>query len=533
MSIANTYDYIVVGGGSAGCVITTRLVEAGFSVLLLEAGPTDKDIFIHMPAGMRNAQKHAWNYAGEALPGSDVPPIRIHQGRVLGGSGSINGMVYVRGTAHDYDDWERVYGCTGWSHKDVLPYFLRSEGNEVVSGPTHGTEGYLPVTEHRYRHPLAMAFIKAGQEIGFPYLTDMSGATGQPGVGFWQCTISGGKRASAARAFLQRIIENPLLTVVTDATAQKVNIENGAARGVRYTVKSGAAIDAVAKREVIVTAGTIQTPKILMLSGVGPAQHLAEFGIKVVTDNAHVGQNFQDHLMVSITAETPGIRSFLREGQGLTKIRNGLEWLTINKYGVVSSNVLETGGYFDVNGDGRLDSQVFVFPFYEAKREGNNSPNEITDGMALKVGHQYPESRGQILLSGPNASDQARVIGGYLSAEGDLDLQIKAFKLGLKFFEAPSLKKITKNVMPQMTDDQEIGTFIKNNCTTVFHPTSSCRMGNSPSVSAVDLSLRVWGVKNLRVGDASVMPHITAGNTNAPTIMIAERAAEMIIEAAV
>jgi choline dehydrogenase len=531
MSIANSYDYVVVGGGTAGCVITTRLVEAGFSVLLLEAGPTDKDIFIHMPAGMRNAQRHAFNYDGEALPGSDVPPIHTHQGRVLGGSGSINGMVYVRGSAHDYDDWEHLYGCAGWSHEDVLPYFRRSEGNEVVSGPMHGTEGYMPVTEHRYRHPLAMAFIKAGQEIGFPYLTDMSGATGQPGVGFWQCTISGGKRVSAARAFLQRVMDNPLLTLVTDATAQKVNIESGVARGVRYTVKNDAEIDAIAKREVIVTAGTIETPKVLMLSGVGPAQHLAEFGIRVVADNAHVGQNFQDHLMMSITAETPGVRSFLHEGKGLTKIRNGLEWLTFNKYGVVSSNVLESGGYFDINGDGRLDSQMFVFPFYEAKREGNSSPNQITDGMAIKVGHQYPDSRGQVLLSGPKASDRTRLIGGYLSAEGDLEMQIRAFKLGLKFFEAPSLKKIAKNVSPQLTDDLEIATFIKKNCTTNFHPTSSCRMGNSPETSAVDLSLRVWGVKNLRVADASVMPHIVAGNTNAPTMMIAERAAEMIIAA--
>jgi len=531
MRMTNVYDYVVVGGGTAGCVITTRLVEAGFSVLLLEAGPTDKDIYIHMPAGMRNAQRHAFNYDGEALPGSDVPPIHTHQGRVLGGSGSINGMVYVRGSAHDYDDWEHLYGCTGWSHKDVLPYFRRSEGNEVVSGPMHGTEGYMPVTEHRYRHPLAMAFIKAGQEIGFPYLTDMSGATEQPGVGFWQCTISGGKRASAARAFLQRVMDNPLLTVVTDATAQKVNIENCVARGVRYTVKNDAEIDAIAKREVIVTAGTIETPKVLMLSGVGPARHLAEFGIRVVVDNPHVGQNFQDHLMMSITAETPGIRSFLHEANGLTKIRNGLEWLTFNKYGVVSSNVLESGGYFDINGDGRLDSQMFVFPFYEAKRDSNSTPNQITDGMAIKVGHQYPDSRGQVLLSGPKASDRTRLIGGYLSAEGDLEMQIRAFKLALKFFEAPSLKKIAKNVSPQLTDDLEIATFIKKNCTTNFHPTSSCRMGSSPETSAVDLSLRVWGVKNLRVADASVMPHIVAGNTNAPTMMIAERAAEMIIAA--
>ncbi|WP_321818745.1 MULTISPECIES: GMC family oxidoreductase [unclassified Paraburkholderia] len=530
--MANTYDYIVVGGGSSGCVVTTRLVEAGFSVLLLEAGPADKDIFICMPAGMRNAQKHSWNYLSEATTGSEVPPIHIHQGRVLGGGSSINGMVYVRGSAHDYNDWERIYGCTGWSHSDVLPYFIRSEGNEVVSGPRHGTEGNLWVTEHRYRHPLTMAYLKAGQEVGFPYLTDMSGATEQQGVGFWQCTIHEGKRGSTARAFLQRVMKNPLLTVVTGATAQKILVDSGSARGVSYAVKGNATIDATAKREVIVTAGAIETPKLLMLSGIGPSDHLAEFDIKTVVDRAQVGKNFQDHLMVSITAETPGIRSFLREGVGLAKIANGLEWLTFNQHGVVSSNVLEGGGYFDIDGDGRLDSQLFVFPFYEGKREGNDSPNEITDGMALKVGHMYPESRGEVLLSGPNASDKTRLRGNYLSAEGDLEMQVKAFKLGLKFFDAPSLKKITRNVAPQLTDDREIERFVKKNCTTNFHPTSTCRMGNSPDCSVVDPSLRVWGIDKLRVADASVMPHIIAGNTNAPTIMIAERASEMIINAA-
>jgi choline dehydrogenase len=529
-SMANAYDYIVVGGGSSGCVVATRLVEAGYSVLLLEAGPPDKDIYIHMPAGMRNAQRHSWNYVSEAEPGSEVPSIHIHQGRVLGGGSSINGMVYVRGSAHDYDDWERIYGCTGWSHDDVLPYFVRSEGNEVVSGPRHGTEGNLWVSEHRYRHPLTMAYLKAGQELGYPYLTDMSGATGQEGVGFWQRTIHEGKRGSTARAFLQRVMKNPLLTVVTGATAERIRVEGGAARGVSYTVKGNATIDATANREVVVTAGAIETPKLLMLSGIGPADHLAEFGIAGVADNRHVGKHFQDHVTVSITAETPGIRSFLREGVGLTKVANGLEWLTFNQHGVVSSNVLEGGGYFDINGDGRLDTQLFVFPFYEAKREGNNSPKEITDGMALKIGHQYPESRGQVLLSGPKASDKARLRGNYLSAEGDLDMQVNAYKLGLSFFDAPSLKKIVRNVTPRLTDDREIEQFVRKNCTTNFHPTSSCRMGPAPDCSAVDLSLRIWGVANLRVADASVMPHIIAGNTNAPTIMIAERASEMIIQ---
>ncbi|ABE29462.1 FAD dependent oxidoreductase family protein [Paraburkholderia xenovorans LB400] len=530
--MTKTYDYIVVGGGSSGCVVATRLVEAGFEVLLLEAGPVDKDIYIHMPAGMRNAQKYSWNYMSEANPGSGVPPIHIHQGRVLGGGSSVNGMVYVRGSAHDYDDWDRIYGCTGWSHNDVLPYFIRSEGNEVVSGPKHGTDGNLWVSEHRYRHPLTMAYLRAAQELGYPYITDMSGATEQEGVGFWQCTIHEGKRGSTARAYLQRVIKSDLLTVVTGATARKVQIENGRACGVRYARNGNSVTDAVATREVILTAGAFETPKLLMLSGIGPAQHLNEFGIGTIADSPQVGKNFQDHLMVSITAETPGIPSFLREGEGLRKIANGLEWLTFNHDGVVSSNVLEGGGYFDINDDGRIDTQLFVFPFYEGKRDGNwTKADQIPDGMALKVGHVYPESRGEVLLGGPRPDDKIRLKGNYLSADGDLDLQVKAFKLGLKFFDAPSLKKITRNVAPKFSDDHEIADYVRKNCTTIFHPTSTCRMGNSPQSSVVDLTLRVWGIANLRIADASVMPHIVSGNTNAPTIMIAERAAEMIIHA--
>ncbi len=332
--------------------------------------------------------------------------------------------------------------------------------------------------------------------------------------------------------YLLRVIDNERLTLVTGASAEKILIEHGKAVGVRYSVKGKSAQDAYASKEVLVTAGAIATPKLLLLSGIGPADELRELDIEVAADNPQVGKNLQDRLMFSITARTPGVPGLQHDAKGIRKIAAGLEWLTFHHDGVVGTNVLEAGGFFDTDNDGRVDTQMFVQPLYDLRPEKEGQPQlkEIPDGVTVKVANVRPESRGEIRLASKDPAAAPQVQANYLSAPGDLEAHIRAVRLGLKFFEAPSLKRITEDVSPNpAASDDELVELFKRWCTTQFHPVSSCRMGATPEDSVVDLRLRVWGVENLRVADASVMPHVTSGNTNAPTIMVAERAAEMIV----
>ncbi|MBP6563012.1 MAG: GMC family oxidoreductase N-terminal domain-containing protein [Neisseriaceae bacterium] len=530
----NQYDYIVVGAGSAGCVVATTLIEKNpdVTVLLLEAGPKDTMIHAQMPAGMPYMMaNHTWPYVTEPEPYLNQRQMEVPQGKVLGGSSSVNGMAYVRGVAQDYDDWATRYGCQGWDYASVLADFVASENNESLTLPYHGTEGNQYVCENRYRHPLSLAFIRAGQEMGYAYVNDFNGQAGD-GVGFFQATVHQGRRASTSYAWLNRVKGNPRLTVLTGCTTERLLIEVRVATGVVYTQK-GRSHQVRANREVIVSSGAIGSPKVLLLSGIGPKADLAALGIDVVLDAPQVGKNYQDHLHVNLRGLLKEPISIVRESMGWKKIKHGLEWLLFQR-GIASSNILEACGFFDLDGDGRRETQIHSFPLIENFGRQQGEDQQVVEGFTLKLGHLYPESRGQVKLKSADWRDLPVVQGQYLAEPNDLKAMVDAVKFGLTFFETPAMKKIISQVImpaPEMrVSDEAIAEFVKDYALTVFHPVGTCAMGSATSDSVLDERLRVKGIAQLRVIDASSFPHIISGNTNAPTIMLAYRGARFILE---
>lgn len=527
------YDYIVIGAGSAGCVVAARLIQqnAG-SVLLLEAGGKDSSPFHSMPATVVQVfQQKSWPYMTVAQKHCNNREMIIAQGKVLGGGSSVNGMIYIRGQHEDYDDWVKDWNCPGWGYRDVLPYFKRAEDNESLSGEFHSQDGPLPVSENRYRHPMTMAFVRAGQEMGLPYVNDFNGAS-QDGVGFYQTTTRNGARASTARTYLKSVRDNSKLTVVTDALAHKVIVENGRATGVKFSEKDGAPIIARARKEVILSAGAFGSPKILMLSGIGPKEHLESLGIKTLV-NLPVGKNFHDHLHLSLNATTHKHNSILGEDKGLRGIKHMLQWLAFRS-GLLTSNILEGGGFVDSQNVGRPDIQFMFLPVMD---NFDNTPGEAPPaaehGLTVKVGHLRPKARGQVRLRSIDPADMPLIDPNYLGDEDDLQGQIRAVQAGLKLMQQPSLKRLIKKIVaPENIDWQDtagIETFVRQAIKTVYHPGGTCCLGIDPGSSVVDLQMRVHGVPNLRVIDLSVCPQIASGNTNAPAIMLGERGADFIL----